>query len=88
MSPKFHTNSLNHHLPSRIGSVLLLVSLLLYVVAMVVPVLVGTEGLTVLHWPKTIACMLLLSVFGAPAARYAWRGAAGPQAASELNNKG
>jgi len=74
MSPRFHTNSLNHHLPSRIGSVLLLVSLLVYVIAMVVPVLIGTEGLTARHWPETIVSMLLLSVFGAPAARYAWNG--------------
>lgn len=77
MSPRFHTNSLNHHLPSRIGSALLLVSLLLYVVAMVVPVLSGGEGLDAHHWPQTLASMLLLSVCGVPAVRYVLRGELG-----------
>lgn len=77
MSPRFYATSLNLHLPSRIGSALLLVSMLLYVVAMLVPMLAGAEGLDAHHWPDTLAGMLVLSVCGVPAVQYTLRGEIG-----------
>ena len=77
MSPKFNTQILNNHLPSRIGCVLLLLSLLVYFIASVAPVLGGASGLPISLWPQTLGCLLLLLLGGFPALQYAWRGALG-----------
>ena len=77
MSPKFHTQILNNHLPSRIGCALLLLSLLMYFIASMVPVLTGTASLPISLWPQTLGCLLLLLLGGIPAGQYAWRGELG-----------
>ena len=74
MSPKFQAHSLNHHLPSRIGSALLLLSLLIYTVAMIAPLLSGSALVEPAHWPQTLGSLLMLSVCGVPAGQYAVKG--------------
>jgi len=74
MSPKFHAEILNNHLPSRIGCALLLLSLLAYVIAGMVPVLTSAASLPISHWPQSLGSLLLLLLCGIPAGQYAWRG--------------
>ena len=75
MSPRFHAQSLNMHLSSRIGSALILASLVLYLVATIGSIVSGTDSLQV--WPDTLIALLMLSVCGVPASRYILHGTLG-----------
>lgn len=74
MSPKLQSESLNMHLPSRIGSAMLLLAMVVYVIAMVLPMFRSSQGLSLSLWPDTLAGLLVLAVFGVPAGQYALKG--------------
>ena len=74
MSPRFQAQTINMHLPSRIGSAMLLLAMVIYVVAMLLPVFRSSQGLTVQVWPDTLAGLLMLLVVGVPAGQYALKG--------------